>query len=154
MRACAFARLVGAVISNGSMSADMHDKLVFTHTIDVDAARRDMVLLGLTVSRFHTRHITRLSNRCRLPCNRRSSTLEYAIIADDVVFPQAFTNENCPRDVLREFVGALLGGDFLTPVFVDTLQLYRIRERLRGASTNVAFNRCAAAAVDPLRCVR
>lgn len=116
-RACAFARIAGYMLADGSISPRSSDAgyaatVLLTHQFDVDAMQADISSLGLekaTPSRVQNKYSLTLPNGLTdalmmigLPTGSR---------ADSVIrLPEAFTGPHCPVSVVREFIGGLFGG--------------------------------------------
>ena len=114
-RACAFARVVGSVLSGGLVDeADsLNRKLSLSHQLDVDAAHRDLILLGTKPIAPHFDE-QRTMYEQELPQSVCAALVAAGVPQsnrlDTVVgFPSLFTDSNCPMDVVRELLGAWFG---------------------------------------------
>ena len=108
----AFARLLGYVLSDGCVTSDV-GWLYLGHQLDLDAALRDVFLLTATRPAV-TRN--RRTFDFRLPRPVRHAFLDVVGVtgkrtAQVSHFPAFVTHLDCPLPVVREFLGALFGGD-------------------------------------------
>ena len=124
-RARAFARLLGALLSDGSVTATgASATLHLGHQLDVDAVRRDFATLGLRDVRpwsFRARATSSVFSQ-ELPPRLRDACLSIGVPRGEridrvVSLPTAFTSVGCPVDVVRELLGGLFGGDGCTPCY-------------------------------------
>ena len=127
-RARAFARLLGALLSDGSATTDGSSAtLHLGHQLDVDAARRDFETLGLRdfrPSSFRTQK-TSSGFTQELPPRLRDAFMSLGVPRGEridvvVTIPAAFTSIGCPTDVVRELLGGLFGGDGCAPCYNHT----------------------------------
>ena len=126
-RARAFARLLGALLSDGSVTADgLSATLHLGHQLDVQAVHRDLETLGLRDCRPCSFRITSGSVFTQeLPLRLRDAFLSIGVPRGEridalVTLPAAFTSVGCPTDVVRELLGGLFGGAGCAPRYNQT----------------------------------
>ncbi len=122
----AFARLVGFILADGSITQDKREnsqncyttRLFIGHQLDVDDIKRDIMLLtGIDVKEYNDgicynvnlpnqlgRSIAELQG---MPIGRRTTQV--------ATLPQFILEDSCPRVVVREFLAGLFGGDGHSP---------------------------------------
>ena len=113
VRARAFARLLGAMWSDGISVDDPHANLCLAHHIDMESARRDLAVLGLQLP---TLQMDGDSYQQPLPLAMLSALDTMGIPRHErsgavIHFPPALTSPSCPTSIVREFLGGLLGRD-------------------------------------------
>jgi aconitase A len=131
-RALAFARVLGHVLSDGSIGREGQGRMILGHALDREAALSDLELLtgkrprasryderkwSIVVPRELTRAITALAG---VRVGRR--------IDQPAALPQFVQEERCPVALVREFLGGLFGADGHAPV------LHRLSSNEDGAS--------------------
>ena len=128
-RALAFARLLGALLSDGCMSVDaLHASLQLGHQLDIDAVRRDMATLGMPLPAY-TFDAARNLFVQPLPPSARSAFVALGVPRGEridvvVTVPLSFAIADCPTDVVRELLGGLWGGDGLSPLFSHGISVF------------------------------
>ena len=115
-KARAFARLLGAALSAGSVKSSLH----LGHQLDVEAARRDMAMLGMAAPQWTLSKRNHIAQP--LPPAMRSALFALGVPCDEctgvlVTVPAQFASAECPTDVVRELLGGLFGCDGLSPKY-------------------------------------
>ena len=161
-RALAFARLAGVMLSDAAFSADsLQAKLLLSHQIDVQAARRDLATLKLELPDWSFADSIYSQP---LPPAMRAAFSAIGGPGDErvgvvVQFPAAFTAAHCPTEVVREFLGGLFGGDGVSSAYSRasrTLVAPGFIAHKKGAAARgqiAEFQSVAAAAAGSLRSV-
>jgi len=133
----ALARVLGFILSDGSISVDEHKSCVsFSHKMDVDAFRTDVQLLTNKTPKIYL-------GKSRPPYSQKSlyhmniplsfskgiATLKGIPVGrrteNPHTFPDFIMNPNCPIDVVREFIAGLWGGDGHRPTYNKTQNIMR-----------------------------
>jgi DNA-directed RNA polymerase beta subunit len=140
MRTLAFARILGLLITDGSISSKYEHEsasVSLGHMIDVNQFIDD-------INMFHdiTQKSFRMKNcySVRIPSEFLADILQLGGILrgrkidQPATLPEFILDENCPRPIIREFLGGMFGGDGHTCV----LGLHRGK---RDVMTSVSFSK-------------
>ena len=138
MRTLAFARIIGLLISDGSISCGSDNAYVsLGHMIDVHSILIDITMFCDIYQKKYK------SNNCysvRIPNEFLSDILQLGGILrgrkvnQPATLPDFILDEKCPRPIIREFLGGMFGGDGHTCV----LGLHRGK---RDVMTSVSFSK-------------
>ena len=138
MKTLAFARIIGLLITDGSISCGSDNAYVsLGHMIDVHSILIDITMFCDTYQKKYK------SNNCysvRIPNEFLSDILQLGGILrgkkvnQPATLPDFILDEKCPRPIIREFLGGMFGGDGHTCV----LGLHRGK---RDVMTSVAFSK-------------
>jgi hypothetical protein len=149
-QAHALARIMGFLLSDGTVWGDGHTTLYIGHAMDQESMRADFRLLGLddgtsTVGGgvFNLNHRARTGQSIAQAA--QALGIEPGRRADQMTsLPAQFGDWSCPVSVTCEFLGGLFGGDgFTTSLVHDT-------EHKRYSSVRFAWSRTGVAAVRRL----
>lgn len=138
MRTLAFARIIGLLITDGSISCNSENAYVsLGHMIDVHSILIDITMFcDVYQKSFKT-------NNCysvRIPSEFLEDILQLGGILrgrkidQPATLPDFILDEKCPRPIIREFLGGMFGGDGHTCV----LGLHRGK---RDVMTSVSFSK-------------
>lgn len=140
MRTLAFARILGLLITDGSISADGTRKqasVTLGHVIDVKQFLGDITMFCvINQTKFKTKNYYYIS----IPVEFLEDILELnGILRGRKVnqpgtLPEFILDEKCPRPIIREFLGGMFGGDGHTCV----LGMHRGK---RDVMTSVSFSK-------------
>ena len=138
MKTLAFARIIGLLISDGSISCGSDNAYVsLGHMIDVHSILVDITMFCDIYQKKYK------SNNCysvRIPNEFLSDILQLGGILrgkkvnQPATLPDFILDEKCPRPIIREFLGRMFGGDGHTCV----LGLHRGK---RDVMTSVSFSK-------------
>ena len=138
MKTLAFARIIGLLISDGSISCGSDNAYVsLGHMIDVHSILVDITMFCDIYQKKYK------SNNCysvRIPNEFLSDILQLGGILrgkkvnQPATLPDFILDEKCPRPIIREFLGGMFGGDGHTCV----LGLHRGK---RDVMTSVSFSK-------------
>ena len=140
MRTLAFARIIGLLITDGSISSKyQHESASVSlgHMIDVTQFIDDINMFhDITQKKFRTRncYIVRIPSEFLSDILQLGGILRGRKINQPATLPDFILDENCPRPIIREFLGGMFGGDGHTCV----LGLHRGK---RDVMTSVAFSK-------------
>jgi DNA-directed RNA polymerase beta subunit len=139
----AFARILGLVLSDGSLSSSHVDGgyAYLGNTNDIQYFIRDYELVTGNTPNVSDRDSGKWGRsfnvRLRLELTHLINGLEGVNVGKKILqrrtLPVFLTDNNCPKSVIREFIGALFGGDGHCP-HLD------IRKGLRTCITGTAFS--------------
>lgn len=122
-RTMAFCRILGALLSDGTMDAKTHDiRLLVTHSLDVDAIKSDLKLIDDSAS---VTTYQKDEKRCYI---RVGASIRQAIaslgcitmgrrVCQPCKWPSFLLEKSCPKALVREFVGGLFGSDGHAPAY-------------------------------------
>jgi intein/homing endonuclease len=138
MKTLAFARIIGLLISDGSISCGSDNAYVsLGHMIDVHSILVDITMFCDIYQKKYK------SNNCysvRIPSEFLADILQLGGILrgkkvnQPATLPDFILDEKCPRPIIREFLGGMFGGDGHTCV----LGLHRGK---RDVMTSVSFSK-------------
>jgi DNA-directed RNA polymerase II subunit RPB2 len=140
MRTLAFARIIGLLITDGSISSKyQHESASVSlgHMIDVTQFIDDINMFhDITQKKFRTRncYIVRIPSEFLADILQLGGILRGRKINQPATLPDFILDEKCPRPIIREFLGGMFGGDGHTCV----LGLHRGK---RDVMTSVAFSK-------------
>jgi len=140
MRTLAFARIIGLLITDGSISSKyQHESASVSlgHMIDVTQFIDDINMFhDITQKKFRTRncYIVRIPSEFLADILQLGGILRGRKINQPATLPDFILDEQCPRPIIREFLGGMFGGDGHTCV----LGLHRGK---RDVMTSVAFSK-------------
>ena len=140
MRTLAFARIIGLLITDGSISSKYEHEsasVSLGHMIDVTQFIDDINMFhDITQKKFRTRncYIVRIPSEFLADILQLGGILRGRKINQPATLPDFILDENCPRPIIREFLGGMFGGDGHTCV----LGLHRGK---RDVMTSVAFSK-------------
>jgi len=138
MRTLAFARIIGLLISDGSISCGSDNAYVsLGHMIDVHS-----ILIDITMfcDIYQKKYKSNNCNIVRIPSEFLADILQLGGILrgrkinQPATLPDFILDEKCPRPIIREFLGGMFGGDGHTCV----LGLHRGK---RDVMTSVSFSK-------------
>ena len=112
-KALAFARLLGYVLTDGSMKTSGSGSVSLGHQLDVDALQRDMLLLtGARAAVCQGERTLDVTLPRRLHDAMVAMGVQRGARVSKVSgFPDFVLSPGCPVAVVREFLGGLFGGD-------------------------------------------
>jgi len=140
MRTLAFARIIGLLITDGSISSKYEHEsasVSLGHMIDVTQFIDDINMFhDITQKKFRTRncYIVRIPSEFLADILQLGGILRGRKINQPATLPDFILDEKCPRPIIREFLGGMFGGDGHTCV----LGLHRGK---RDVMTSVAFSK-------------
>ena len=138
MRTLAFARIIGLLITDGSISCSSENASVsLGHMIDVHSILIDITMFcDVYQKTFKTKNCYRL----RIPSEFLADILQLdgvlrgRKINQPATLPEFILDEKCPRPIVREFLAGMFGGDGHTCV----LGMHRGK---RDVMTSVSFSK-------------
>lgn len=138
MKTLAFARIIGLLITDGSISCGSDNASVYLgHMIDVHSILIDITMFcDIYQKTFKTKNCYSV----RIPSEFLSDILQLGGILrgkkvnQPATLPDFILDEKCPRPIIREFLGGMFGGDGHTCV----LGLHRGK---RDVMTSVSFSK-------------
>jgi len=138
MRTLAFARILGLLITDGSISCNSETAYVsLGHMIDVHSILIDITMFcDVYQKSFKTNNCysVRIPSEFLADILQLGGILRGRKIDQPATLPEFILDENCPRPIIREFLGAMFGGDGHTCV----LGLHRGK---RDVMTSVSFSK-------------
>jgi DNA-directed RNA polymerase II subunit RPB2 len=140
MKTLAFSRIIGLLITDGSISSKyQHESASVSlgHMIDVTQFIDDINMFhDITQKKFRTRncYIVRIPSEFLADILQLGGILRGRKINQPATLPDFILDEQCPRPIIREFLGGMFGGDGHTCV----LGLHRGK---RDVMTSVAFSK-------------
>jgi ribosomal protein L37AE/L43A len=140
MRTLAFARILGLLITDGSISADGTRKqasVSLGHVIDVKQFLGDITMFcEINQMKYKTKnyYFVNIPSEFLDDILQLGGILRGRKIDQPGTLPEFILNENCPRPIIREFLAGMFGGDGHTCV----LGLHRGK---RDVMTSVSFSK-------------
>jgi DNA-directed RNA polymerase II subunit RPB2 len=114
MKSLAFARILGLLITDGSISAKGSGTLFLGHMLDVKQLVDDLALFcDINQKKFESRNYYTIN----IPTILMNDILEIKgllrgrKINQPGTLPDFILDENCPRSIVREFLAGMFGGD-------------------------------------------
>ncbi len=115
MKSMCFARILGYLLTDGCISGKnkIQSSIFLGHQIDVDRIVDDFTLLGIPVNPRKAKNLFEI--RIPTQLTRDILTLDGILcgrrVAQPGTWPAFILDENCPRPIVREFLGGVFGGD-------------------------------------------
>ena len=140
MRTLAFARIIGLLITDGSISSKYEHEsasVSLGHMIDVNQFIDDInIFHDITQKSFRTKNCysVRIPSEFLADILQLGGILRGRKIDQPATLPEFILDENCPRPIVREFLAGMFGGDGHTCV----LGLHRGK---RDVMTSVSFSK-------------
>ena len=140
MRTLAFARILGLLITDGSISADGTRKqasVSLGHVIDVKQFLGDITMfceINQMKYKMKNYYFVNIPSEFLDDILQLGGILRGRKIDQPGTLPEFILNENCPRPIIREFLGGMFGGDGHTCV----LGMHRGK---RDVMTSVSFSK-------------
>lgn len=138
MRTLAFARILGLLITDGSISCNSETAYVsLGHMIDVHSILIDITMFCDVYQKsfkMNNCYSVRIPSEFLADILQLGGILRGRKIDQPATLPEFILDENCPRPIIREFLGAMFGGDGHTCV----LGLHRGK---RDVMTSVSFSK-------------
>jgi DNA-directed RNA polymerase II subunit RPB2 len=114
MKSLAFARILGLLITDGSISAKGYGTLFLGHMLDVKQVTDDLELFcDINQKKFESRNYYSIN----IPSVFMNDILEIKgllrgkKVNQPGTLPKFILDENCPRPIVREFLAGMFGGD-------------------------------------------
>ena len=114
MRTLAFARILGLLITDGSISAKGSGTLYLGHMLDVKQVVNDLELFcDINQKKFESRNYYTINIPSILMNDiiQIKGLLRGRKINQPGTLPDFILDENCPRPIVREFLAGMFGGD-------------------------------------------
>jgi DNA-directed RNA polymerase II subunit RPB2 len=138
MRTLAFARILGLLITDGSISCNSETAYVsLGHMIDVHSILIDITMFCDVYQKsfkMNNCYSVRIPSEFLADILQLGGILRGRKIDQPATLPEFILDENCPRPIIREFLGGMFGGDGHTCV----LGLHRGK---RDVMTSVSFSK-------------
>lgn len=114
MKSLAFARIIGLLISDGSISVKGNGSLFLGHLLDVKQVVDDLNLFcDINQKKFESRNYYTINIPTILMNDilQIKGLLRGRKINQPATLPEFILDEKCPRPIVREFLAAMFGGD-------------------------------------------
>jgi DNA-directed RNA polymerase II subunit RPB2 len=114
MRTLAFARIIGLLITDGSIGVDGYGTLFLGHMLDVKQVVNDLELFcDINQKKFESRNYYTINIPTTLMNDiiQIKGLLRGKKVNQPGTLPEFILDEKCPRPIVREFLAGMFGGD-------------------------------------------
>ena len=138
IKALAFARIIGLLITDGHFTPSKVASLFLGHPLDVQQVKDDFQLFGISVTAPKKKYCYRIDIPAAF--GKNIAQLDGIVFGNkttqDAKLPKFILDPNCPKPIIREFLGGMFGGDGHTCCL-------GLRRGKRDILTSIGFSRSA-----------
>lgn len=123
-RSLAFARLLGLILTDGTVSKDQRGEtkvnIYLGHQLDIDVALEDIKLILGESPKVHRNdcYVIYLPYQFSQSISKIEGISIGKRISQVTTWPKFILDSKCPKSIVREFLGGLFGGDGQSPYMV------------------------------------